>query len=66
MLYLQVVAKEKVDLMVQLVGYPDWLLDNAELDKYYEGVSVWIPFKIGGATNHCSYPLVILGADSRF
>ena len=31
----QVLAKEKAELMVQLVGYPDWLQDNAELDNYY-------------------------------
>lgn len=35
---LQVLAKEKAEMMLQLVGYPDWLPDKAELDKYYEGV----------------------------
>ena len=31
----QVKAQEKADQMLQLIGYPDWLLDNAEVDKYY-------------------------------
>ena len=35
----QVVAKQKAELIVQLIGYPDWLVDDAELDKYYQGVS---------------------------
>ena len=38
----QVVATEKADLMEQLVGYPDWILDNAQLDAYYAGVSAMI------------------------
>lgn len=28
-------AKEKADLMLQLIGYPDWLLDPAKVDEYY-------------------------------
>lgn len=35
-------AREKVDYMIEFVGYPDWILDNAQLEAYYEGVS--IPF----------------------
>merc|ERR1719384_715789 len=31
----KVKAQEKADMMLQLIGYPDWLLDNAEVDKYY-------------------------------
>ena len=31
----QVKAQEKADQMLQLIGYPDWLLDNSEVDKYY-------------------------------
>lgn len=31
----QVKAQEKADQMLQLIGYPDWLIDNAEVDKYY-------------------------------
>jgi len=31
----QVLAKEKAELIVQLVGYPDWLPDNVELDNFY-------------------------------
>lgn len=34
----QVLAKEKAEAMVQLVGYPDWLLDNQELDNFYSYV----------------------------
>ena len=36
----QVLAKEKVDLMVQLVGYPDWIVTNEGIDDYYTNVSV--------------------------
>ena len=28
-------AKEKADLMLQFIGYPDWLMDNAQVDEYY-------------------------------
>ena len=31
----QVKAQEKADQMLQLIGYPDWLLDNTQVDKYY-------------------------------
>ena len=31
----QVKAQEKADQMLQLIGYPDWLVDNDEVDKYY-------------------------------
>ena len=34
----QVLAKEKAELIVQLVGYPDWLPDNVELDNFYSAV----------------------------
>jgi len=34
----QVSAREKADLLLQLIGYPDWLPDGGELDKYYDGV----------------------------
>merc|ERR550519_762231 len=34
----QTVAKEKADLLLQLIGYPDWLPDGAQLDEYYSGV----------------------------
>ncbi len=33
-------AKEKADSMVKLLGYPTWLKDKAELDKFYDGVGV--------------------------
>ena len=29
----------KLDAIIENVGYPDWLLDNQELDKYYNLVS---------------------------
>jgi len=28
-------AKEKADMMLQLIGYPDWLVDAAKVDEYY-------------------------------
>merc|ERR1712142_130531 len=28
-------AKEKADMMLQLIGYPDWLLDPKEVDAYF-------------------------------
>ena len=31
----QVSAKEKADQMLQLIGYPDWLLDPAAVDAVY-------------------------------
>jgi predicted metalloendopeptidase len=27
---------EKLDAIIENVGYPDWILDNQELDKYYK------------------------------
>jgi predicted metalloendopeptidase len=30
-------AMSKADNMLQLIGYPDWLPEEAELDAYYEG-----------------------------
>lgn len=32
------VAIEKVDAMVELVGYPDWIKDKAALESHYSGV----------------------------
>ena len=28
-------AKEKADMMLQLIGYPDWLAVPSEVDEYY-------------------------------
>jgi len=28
-------AKEKADMMLQLIGYPDWLVDSAKVDEYF-------------------------------
>lgn len=33
-------AVEKVRKIVQMIGYPDWILDSVKLDKYYENVTV--------------------------
>ena len=32
-------AKEKADLMLQLLGYPEWVQDEAGIDEFYSGVS---------------------------
>jgi hypothetical protein len=29
-------AMAKAEKMLQLIGYPDWLLQETELDAYYE------------------------------
>jgi len=34
----QVKAQEKADLMLQLLGYPDYVVDGALLDEFYSGV----------------------------
>jgi predicted metalloendopeptidase len=35
------IAKEKVDAMIELVGYPDWITKKRELEAYYyDGVSL--------------------------
>ena len=31
----QVKAQEKADLMLQLIGYPDWLVEEEKVDGYY-------------------------------
>ena len=31
----QVKAQQKADMMLQLIGYPDWLLDNDRVDQYF-------------------------------
>jgi len=33
----QTTAISKAENMLQLMGYPDWLIDEQELEKYYEG-----------------------------
>jgi len=27
---------QKLDKMMQNIGYPDWIMNNIELDKYYD------------------------------
>lgn len=39
----QVKAQEKADMMLQLIGYPDWLTDNNEVDKYFWDANVESP-----------------------
>ncbi|XP_061185373.1 endothelin-converting enzyme 2-like isoform X1 [Saccostrea echinata] len=34
------IAKEKVQKIVEMIGYPDWILDTTKLDKYYENVTI--------------------------
>lgn len=34
-------AIEKVRKIVQMIGYPDWILDSVQLDKYYENVRAY-------------------------
>jgi len=36
----QTKAIEKADQMLQLIGYPDWLVDPVEVDSYYETAPV--------------------------
>ena len=31
-------AEEKAKAVIEMIGYPDWLEDPKELDKYYEKV----------------------------
>jgi len=38
----QIKAMEKADQMLQLIGYPDWLMDPAEVDSYYQTAPVAI------------------------
>ena len=33
------IAIEKVRKIVQMIGYPDWIPDTVQLDKYYQNVS---------------------------
>jgi endothelin-converting enzyme len=32
-------AEEKLKFISPMIGYPDWILNVAKLDKYYENVS---------------------------
>ena len=32
-------AREKVDLMLQLLGYPEWVASEQGIDEFYAGVS---------------------------
>jgi len=36
----QVKAQEKADMMLQLIGYPDWLKDNDAVDQYYGDANI--------------------------
>jgi predicted metalloendopeptidase len=34
---------DKLNAIIENVGYPDWMLDNNELDKYYDLVNILNP-----------------------
>ncbi len=34
----KVVANEKVDAMIEFVGYPQWIKNKTALEEYYDGV----------------------------
>jgi predicted metalloendopeptidase len=34
---------DKLNAIIENVGYPDWMLDNNELDKYYNLVNILNP-----------------------
>jgi predicted metalloendopeptidase len=34
---------DKLNAIIENVGYPDWMLDNHELDKYYNLVNILNP-----------------------
>ena len=42
LVYFQVKAKEKADLMLQLLGYPEWVASEEGITEYYNGVSPFI------------------------
>merc|ERR1711970_441847 len=35
-------AKAKADMMLQLIGYPDWLVDSAKVDEYFSKAPVMV------------------------
>ncbi len=37
-------AKEKADAITDMIGFPDFILDNTKLDKRYEGVIIFLIF----------------------
>ena len=39
-LNLQALAQDKANAMIKKIGYPDWMSDSENLDKYYEKVSI--------------------------
>ncbi len=39
-------AKEKVDLMLQLLGYPEWVQSEEGIDEFYNGVIKNIYYQI--------------------
>ena len=34
------IAREKIEAMVELVGYPEWIKNKEKLEAYYDGVSI--------------------------
>jgi len=55
----QVSAKEKADQMLQLIGYPDWLLDPAAVDALYAAAEPANP------ADHMGNVISMLGWSSR-
>jgi endothelin-converting enzyme len=43
------IAIEKVRKIVQMIGYPEWIMDTTQLDKHYENVST-------GLVKHLNHP----------
>ena len=43
------IAIEKVRKIVQMIGYPDWILNTIQLDKYYQNVSNILSNGIGSS-----------------
>ena len=34
----KLIAKDKVDAMIDFVGYPDWISNKTAIEEYFEGV----------------------------
>jgi len=40
-------AEDKLKFISPMIGYPDWILNVAKLDEYYENVSTWYYSNVG-------------------
>jgi predicted metalloendopeptidase len=54
---------EKLDAMIENDVYPDWILDNQELDKYYKLVNDFHIFKF---LNFIFILYIVIETKSRF